>query len=121
MSIFKKQVEFTSAICPECKGHLTLDSGMETAYCQQCGAQCIVTNAPKKTKKQGKLETVLGFVERQQALRRQDKQEKQRKLEEEARREREALKKHWWAFVLIGVAVVGFFVVMSILEKQGII
>ena len=47
--------------------------------------------------------------------------EKQRKLEEEARREREALKKHWWAFVLIGVAVVSFFVVMSILEKQGII
>ena len=121
MSIFKKQVTFISAICPECKGHLELDSNLETAFCQYCGAQCIVSNAPKKAKKQSRLETVLGFVERQQALRRQDKQEKQRKIEEAERREKEQLKKYWWAYALLGVGLVAFFVVMSILEKQGII
>ena len=121
MSVFKKKINFTSAICPKCNGHLTLNSNMETAFCQQCGAQCIVTNAQKKAKKQGKLETILGFIERQQALHRQDKREKQRKIEEEERRQKEHVKRFWWAYALIGLAVTAFFIVMSILEKQGII
>ena len=48
MGIFKKRIKFVSAICPECKGHLELDSNLKTAFCQYCGAQCIVENAPKK-------------------------------------------------------------------------
>ena len=121
MSFLKKQVNFISANCPECNGHLELDANLETAFCQHCGAQCIVENAPKKVKKQSRLETVLGFVERQQALRRQDKQEKQRKIEEEKHRQKEHFKKYWWAYALLGVGLVAFFIVMSVLEKQGIV
>ena len=121
MGIFKKQVKFISAICPECKGHLELDSNLETAFCQYCGAQCIVENAPKKEKKQGKLETVLDFFERQQALHRQDKKERQRRIDEEERIKKEHLKKYWWIYVLIGVLFFGFIFTMAILENQGII
>ena len=96
---------------------MELDSNLETAFCQYCGAQCIVANAPKKAKKQSRLETVLGFVERQQALRRQDKQEKQRKIEEEERREKEHLKKYWWAYALAGIAPFLIILIMAIFEK----
>lgn len=115
MNLFKKQVKFISAICPECKGHLELDANLETAFCQYCGAQCIVENAPKKQTKQTKLETVLDFVERQQALRRQDKQERQRRLDEEERKRTEHLKKFWWIYALILVTALGFLTLLSLL------
>lgn len=121
MGIFKKQVKFVSAICPECKGNLELDSKLETAFCQYCGAQCIVENAPKKAKKQGKLEMLLDFFERQQALRRQDKQERQRRIDEEELKKKEHLRKYWWVYVLIGVSFFGFIFIMAILENQGIL
>lgn len=115
MNLFKKQVKFISAICPECKGHLELDSNLETAFCQYCGAQCIVENAPKKQMKQGKLETVLDFFERQQALRRQDKQERQRRIDEEERKRIEHLKKFWWIYSLIFIFTLGFLMILSLL------
>ena len=115
MNLFKKQVKFVSAICPECKGHLELDANLETAFCQYCGAQCIVENAPKKQKKQTKLETVLDFFERQQALRRQDKQERQRRIDEEERKRIEHLKKFWWIYGLIFIFTLGFLMILSLL------
>ena len=121
MGLFRKQIKFVSAICPECNGHLELDSNLETAFCQYCGAQCIVENAPKRQKKQGKLETVLGFWERQQALRRQDKQEKQRRIEEQEREKKEHIKKYWWAYAIFMVVLFAFIMTMSILEGQGIV
>lgn len=105
-----------SAVCPECKGNLELDSNLERAYCQYCGAQCIVENAPKKGKKQDKLTTVLDFFERQQALRRQDKKERQRRIEEEERKNAESLRKYWWIYVLILVILFGFIFTMAFLE-----
>lgn len=117
MSIFRKQIKFVSAICPNCKGNLELDTNLERAYCQYCGAQCIVENAPKKEKKQDKLETVLDFFERQQSLHRQDKKERQRRIEEKERKNTEALKKYWWIYALILVALFGFICIMAILEK----
>ena len=115
MGIFKKQVKFVSAICPECKGHLELDSNLETAFCQYCGAQCIVENAPKIEKKQDKLGRVLDFVERQQSLRRQDKQERQRRIDEEDRRRNEHLKKYWWVYTVIGATFFAMLFLMAIL------
>lgn len=121
MNLFSKKVKFISAICPECNGHLELDSNLETAFCQYCGAQCIVENAPKKARKQGNLEMILGFWERQQALRRQDKQEKQRRVAEDEEKKKAHIKKYWWVYALIGVAFFAFVVTMAILENQGII
>ena len=121
MNLFNKQIQFVSAICPECKGHLELDSNLETAFCQYCGAQCIVKNAPKKEKKQGKLETVLNFLERQQSLIRQDKYERQRKIDEEEKQKKESLKNHWRIYALIMVIFFSFIFTMAILENQGII
>ena len=125
MGIFKKQIKFISAICPECKGNLKLDPNLETAYCSKCGAQIIVQNA-KKPKKQGKLEIVFDFEERQQARRKQEKEEKQQKEENErerieakrAERNRkisENIKAHWWKYLLIGL---GLFVLCSALVKS---
>lgn len=124
MGIFKKQIKFISAICPECKGNLKLDPNLETAYCSKCGAQIIVQNA-QKPKKQGKLEIVFDFVERQQARRKQEKEDKQRK--EEVERERfeakraernrkisENLKENWWKYLLIGI---GICLLCSVLAK----
>lgn len=121
MSLFKKQIKFVSAICPECKGHLELDANLETAFCQYCGAQCIVENAPKKEKKQNKLETVFDFIERQQSLIRQDKQERQRRIEKAEQKKSEHLQKYWWVYVIIGVAFFAFIATMAILEIQGIV
>lgn len=121
MNLFNKQIQFVSAICPKCKGHLELDSNLETAFCQYCGAQCIVKNAPKKEKNQGKLETVLNFLERQQSLIRQDKYERQRQIDEEEKQKKESLKKHWRIYALIMIIFFSFIFTMAILENQGII
>ena len=121
MSIFKKRIKFVSAICPECKGHLELDSNLKTAFCQYCGAQCVVENAPKKEKEQGKLEMILNFLERQQNLRRQDKQERQRRIDEENHKSKEHFKKYWWVYVLIFIAIFAYITAMAILDNQGII
>ena len=115
--MFRKQVKFVSAICPECKGHLQLDSNLETAFCQYCGAQCIVENAHKCKKKQSKLEIVLDFIERQQTIYRQDKQERQRRIDEEKRQKKEKLKKYWWIYSLIGFAFSMLLVGMVIFGK----
>ena len=111
MGLFKRKITFVSAKCPECGGNLELDSNMATAICQNCGAQCIVENKPKKKRATG-LETVIGFVERQQTLRRKDKQEKQRKKEEEERLERERMEKTWWIYLLV---IGGFFFMLMIM------
>ncbi len=121
MGIFNKKVKFVSAICPECKGRLELDSNFETAFCRHCGAQFIMKNAPKKRTRQSKLETMVDFIERQQALRRQDKQERQRKIDEEELKTKEHLKKYWWIYTLIGVATFGFIFTMAILESLGVL
>ena len=103
------------AICPACKGNLRLDSNLEVAYCQYCGAQCIVENAPKM--KKGKLETVLGFVERQQEIHRKEKEEKPKRKEEERRRQEEKIKKSWWIGVLLMIGIFAFVAIMAILEN----
>ncbi len=101
MAFFKKKIQFTSAICPKCQGNLRLNTSMDRATCEHCGAECIVENASKQAKKQGKLELVLGFIERQQELHRQDKKEKQEKKKEERKKEQ---KSAWiWLVALIGI------------------
>ena len=101
MGLFNKNPKFIAAICPECKGHLELDSNLEMAFCQYCGAQCIVENVKKKTKKKSKLELVLDFIERQQTLKRQDKAERQRREKEQEIERKEELKKTWWIYALV--------------------
>ena len=121
MGLFKKRVNFISAICPECKGHLELDGNLERAFCQYCGAQCIVENLQKKERKRTNLETVLDFVERQQNLRRQDRQERQRRKDEEERKEEEFRKKYLWVFIVLFVAIMALGLTLGILGEQGII
>ena len=120
MSMDDKEIKFVSAICPRCKGNLRLDSNLETAFCQYCGAQCIVENVQKKMKKESKLEIVLDFVERQQALYNQDKREQRQKQAEAERKQTEKLRKSWWIYALIFVGLFTLLIVMGILEKQGI-
>ncbi len=93
MSLFKKPIKFISAVCPKCNGNLEIDPHLERAFCQYCGAQCIIENAPKSQRKQNKLETVLDFFERQQSLHRQDKKEQQRYKQENAENEKKEKKK----------------------------
>lgn len=121
MGLFKKEVKFISATCPVCKGNLQLDANLETAFCQYCGAQCIIENAPKKEKKQSELEIVLDFYERQQFIRRQEKQEKQRKIEVEEKEQKEHLKKYGWIYILAAVGLFVLIFIMAILENQGIV
>ena len=121
MKLFQKQIKFVSAICPECKGNLQLDANLETAFCQYCGAQCIVENAPRKEKKQNKLETVLDFVERQQSLRRQDKREKRRRQEKEDKETKEHFQKNWWKYLVGFISLFTFIFILAILENYGII
>lgn len=116
MGIFKKKIQFVAAICPECQGHLELDANLETAFCQYCGAQCIVENAKKKKeKKQGKFEMLLGFIERQQDLRRKDRVEKQKKKEAEEQERKREMKKYWWIYAAIMGVLLTFSIVMAII------
>ena len=110
MGIFKKQIKFVSAICPECKGNLELDAKLERAYCQYCGAQCIVENAPKKEQKQTNLQSVLDFVERQRDLSRQDK----RRKEEEAKKQAEHNRKYLWVYIAFLGAIMLFGLILAI-------
>ena len=113
MGIFSKKIKFVSAICPECNGHLALDARLETAFCQYCGAQCIIEHAPKKSKRHGKLELVLDFVERQQALHRSDRREKEKIKREEKEKEREHEKKNMWIAVLVFGIIIVFSMIMA--------
>ena len=113
MGIFSKKIKFVSAICPECNGHLALDARLETAFCQYCGAQCIIEHAPKKSKRHGKLELVLDFVERQQALRRSDRQEKEKLKREEKEKERETPKKNLWILAIVFGVIFAFTMIMA--------
>lgn len=117
MGIFNKKMKFMAAICPECKGNLELDANLETAFCQYCGAQCIVENGRKKQRKQTKLEIVLDFFERQQSLKRQDKAEKRRKEQEEQQERKRELRKNWWIYALLIVGLFTLCIIMTLLEK----
>ena len=117
MNIFSKRIKFVSATCPECRGKLKLDANLKTAYCQYCGAQCMIENAPQDGAKKSKMEMVLNFIERQQEQRREEK----RRIEEEERRKQEYFKKYWWVYALGLMVLYGMAILMSILEKQGII
>lgn len=75
MALFNRNPKFISAKCPECNGNLILDSNIETATCSKCGNHCIVQNLQKNRNKNS-LDKVIGFVERQQNLKRKDKIEK---------------------------------------------
>ena len=79
MSIFNKQPKFVAATCPKCGGVLELDASFEVAYCSECGTQCIIQNFKKKKIKRTPLDKVIGFVERQQQIKRQDRIEKYKK------------------------------------------
>ena len=52
MGIFNKKVKFVSAICPECKGRLELDSNFETAFVGIVAHNSLCKMPPKK--EQGK-------------------------------------------------------------------
>ena len=78
-------------------------------------------NAPKFEKKQDKLGRILDFLERQQALHRQDKQERQRRIDEEEHNRKEHLRKYWRIYILIAFAIFTFIFVLASLENRGII
>ena len=48
---------------------------METATCSKCGNQCIVQNL-RNNRNKNSLDKVIGFIERQQNIKRKDKVEK---------------------------------------------
>ena len=103
----KKKPTFIAAVCPRCNANLEMDIELETAFCTNCNAPCIIENAERKSKKRPKkaLDSVIDFVERQQALNRKDK--------EEARRRNDELRKHSLIYggaifvILMIVAVIG--------------
>ena len=121
MSLFKKKIEFISAICPECKGNLQVDTTLTKAYCQYCGAQCIIENAPKKKEKKRDLELLIDYVERRQAIKRQEKKEREQKEEENSRKQRAYFKKYWWVYFIGAILLYGLIFAMAILENQGIL
>ena len=111
-----KQPKFIAARCPNCGGKLELDSNFEVAYCADCGTQSIIQNVKKKIQRKSSLDKVFDFVERQQNIKRQDKQEEKRlklekteKIELKRTQKREARKEWWkknWIKVLIITVVV---------------
>ncbi len=111
MALFKRKIEFVSAICPKCQGNLRLNTKMDRATCEHCGAECIVENTSKQSRKQGKLELVFDFIERQQEIRRQGKQERQEAKKEERKRERRST----WLAVIAFAAIMLFCGLMALL------
>lgn len=117
MSIFKKEPKFVAAICPQCGGNLEMDSTLQTAFCQSCGAHCLMENVKKqKQKNPTAMQSIIGFVERQQELRRKDKAEKRQREEEEKKKHEAQIKKYWWIYALVMVGLFAFIAVMAILE-----
>ena len=117
MNIFNKQPKFIAATCPKCGGRLELDADFEVAICADCGFQSIIQNAKKKKIRKTPLDKVIGFVERQQSIIRQDAQEKQR-IEQEKQNKKDEIKhqkkeerklwwqKHWLKVVIISMIII---------------
>ena len=114
MNLFKKKISFVSAVCPKCGENLELDTSLELAYCQYCGAQCIVENAPSRSDKPA-IDKIISFVERQHEIKKKEKIEKERKISEEQQRNREWLRNYWWVLVLFFGALIIFSVITTLL------
>lgn len=113
----KKDIKFIPATCPRCSGNLEIDSNFEIVYCLQCGLKCVIDDKVSRKRKQ-KITTfdkVIGFVERQQTIKRKEKQVKLQKQGEEEQRNREWWKKYWWVLPTIFVVLYAVIIVMSII------
>ena len=62
------------------------------------------------------MQSIIGFVERQQELRRKDKAEKRQREEAEKKKHDEQIKKYLWIYALVMVGLFAFIAVMAILE-----
>lgn len=118
MNIFKnKKVEFIPAVCPKCNCNLEVNSNFEVAYCSSCGLRYIISERLNKKQKQNNLDKVIGFVERQQNIKRELKRQEEIKQEKQDEEYKLFWKKYWWIVILIFVSMFIFLMIMSILEN----
>lgn len=123
MNIFKekKKVEFFAAVCPKCGGNLEFDANMETAYCSKCGLRCLVDENISKRAKFSPSDKLIGFLERQQNIIRENKKRQALVEQEEQAKLHHWVLKNWWILLLVFTLIMAFLMLMTILEKNGII
>ncbi len=124
----KWQKKKLSVCCPKCKKSQEVDATMKKAFCQYCGMQFAFGEVEQPqaetqtvtTEKKSNLETIFGFVEKQQNRmeeKRQRRMEEKRRQEEEARqRRKEFLEKYGW---LVVVGVIAFVVLIAVAIAKG--
>ena len=119
----KKDIKLVVRKCPECKSQLEV--GFKQGKCKACGSSIDyyeVEQVTQKEEKKTSLDKIIGFVERREEIKRQDRLEKERREEEkileEKRKEEELLlekkkkkeektkkvkehfKKYWWIYTI---------------------
>ena len=115
MKIFEKKPEFIAATCPKCGGRLELDVNFEVAYCADCGTQCIIRNAKKKSKRTS-LDKIIEFIEKQNNTRRQDLKELERKsleykrFNDELKTKKKEARNMWWSKHWLKVTIISLIV-----------
>ena len=122
-----KNIQFIPAVCPKCGGRLELDSSFEVAYCKDCGCQVFIKNAHRSEK--GIFDKVVGVVERQQEIVRQDMQEEQRKEAEyqmrlhEERKLKQTKRNEWWQdnWWKLGIFIIILFMLSILCEFLGLV
>lgn len=119
----KKDIKLVVRECPKCKSQLGV--GFKEGICKACGSAIDyyeIEQISQKQEKKTPLDKIIGFVERREEIKRQDRLEKERREEEkileEKRKEEELLlekkkkkeektkkikehfKKYWWIYTI---------------------
>ena len=119
----KKDIKLVVRECPKCGSQLGV--GFKEGICKACGSSIDyyeVEQVTPKEEKKTSLDKIIGFVERREEVKRQDRLDKERreeerileekrkeeaillekkkKKEERAKKVKEHFKKYWWIYVI---------------------
>lgn len=108
-----KNIKMGAQKCESCGGNLEIDLDKRRAVCPYCRTEYIIEEEKKTA-----VESVIGFIEKQQKMK-QNKEEAEAKKREEARiKQKEDFEKNKWKYLIGGIC---FALVISIICIVGII
>lgn len=82
-----KKITLNSNKCESCGGNLEIDFDKKKGFCPYCRSEYIIETEENK---KSTIDTVIGFIEKQQQIKQDKKDEEEKKIEEERQKQRES-------------------------------